>query len=293
MLPLINTVRPLGVNMADNTQNWASIGATFIGGTAKAVHFASVIPKGKSEKEVFWVEQLFKELPEYQKTNIQISANEDDSEGNHDVIAYKTSDDNIGIQVTELTYELQKSRSALSKYHVRNIVNALNDNNAESEQRIAIEIAIKGIEKKKPKFPKPKEVAKIIWDKSIKGFSSQIEIEEKEALKIVYQPLKEGDLYLPSCNNIGISVNYDSLPRTLDMYKNSVDYLVKKKSNSKSPWLVIWSESIWKDFHWLGKELLSYMEVSFAKSQFQKVYFIESMDGEGIFQANIHWHQIK
>jgi len=286
-------VRPLGVYMAGNTKNWASIGGTLIGGTAKTVHFASVIPEGKSEKEVFWVDQLFKQLPEYQKINVQIYANEDDSEGNHDVIACKQSDDNMGIQVTELTSELQKSRSALSKYHVRHIINALSDNNVKSELKVAIEIVVQGIEKKKPKFPKPKEVAKIICDKSIKGFSSQIEIEEEGLLKIVYQPLKEGTFYLPNYNNIGVSVNYDSLPRTLDMYRNSVDYLVKKKANSKSPWLVIWSESIWKDFHWLGKELLSYMEIAFSKSQFQKVYFIESMDGEGIFQANIHWHQIK
>lgn len=279
--------------MAEYTHNWASIGGTFIGGTAKTVHFASVIPEGKREKEVFWVNQLFQQLPEYQKTNIQIHSNEDDSEGNHDVIICEPNEDNVGIQVTELTSELQKSRLALSKYHVRNIINTLNDENIESESKIAIGITIKGVERKNPKFPKPKEVAKIIRDKSINGFSSQVEIEDHDLFKIVYQPLEEGELYLPSCNNMGISVNYGALPRSLEMYENAVDYLVKKKSNSKSPWLVIWSESFWKDGHWLGKELLPYMETSFASSQFQKVYFIESMDGDGMFQANIHWHQIK
>lgn len=279
--------------MTEETRNWASIGGTFIGGTAKAVSFASVIPERKSEKEVFWVDQLFHRLPEYRKKNIQVYSNEDDSEGNHDVIVYEPTEDNLGIQVTELTSELQKSRSALSKYHARNIVSALRDENIESETKIAVVISVSGIERKKPKFPKPKEVAKIIRDKSINGFSGQVETENHDLFNIIYHPLEEGDLYLHSCNNVGISVNYDALPRTLEMYENSVDYLVKKKSNSKSPWLVIWSESFWKDRHWLEKELLPYMEASFATSQFLKVYFIESMDGEGMFQANLHWHQIK
>ena len=279
--------------MMKDTRNWSSISGTWIGGTAPMVHFASVIPDEKSEKEVFWVDQLFQQLPEYKKEHIQVYSNEDDSEGNHDVIVCEGDENSFGIQVTELTSELQKSRSSLSKYHVRNIVNALCNEDIKSELKISVGITVNGIEQKKPKFPKPNDIVSLIQNKSINGFSNQMEIEDHDLFKIVYQPLDEGDIYLPNYKNIRVYVNYDMLPRTLEMYENAVDYLVKKKSNSKSSWLVIWSSTYWKDDHWLGKELLPYLKKSFANSQFQRVYFIESMDGEEIFQANIHWYQIK
>lgn len=279
--------------MTKDPRQWASVGGKMIGGTAKPVHFPSVIPEEKSEKEVFWVSQLFKLIPEYTGHEIEIISNEDDSEGNHDVIAKLKDNQNIGIQVTELTSELQKSRTALSKHHTRNVIEALEKVNAKAASSIAVGISIKGIESKKPKFPKPNEIAEIIKEKSSKGFSEKPEVENKGYFTLTYQPLKSGELFVPSYSNIGVSINYDALPRTLEMYENSVDYLVKKKSNSKSPWLVIWSSSFWQDNHWLGKELLVYMRRSFSSSQFNNVYFVESMDGEGFFQANIHWQQIK
>ena len=279
--------------MAKDPRQWASIGGKVIGGTAKPVHFPSVIPEEKSKKEVFWVSQLFKLIPEYSSHKIEIISNADDSDGNHDVIAKLINNENIGIQVTELTSELQKSRTALSKHHTRNIIKALVKVNAKSASTIAVSLSIKDIERKKPKFPKPNEIAEIIKEKSSIGFSEKTVVENKDYFNLIYQPLKSGKLLIPSHKNIGVSVNYDALPRTLEMYENSVDYLVKKKSNSKSPWLVIWSSSLWQDSHWLGDELLVYMRRSFSDSQFKSVYFVESMDGEGFFQANLHWHQIK
>jgi len=280
--------------MEKDPRQWASIGGKIIGGTAKPVHFPSVIPEEKTEKEVFWVSQLFNLIPEYSDQNIEIKSNKDDFEGNHDVLANIKSADTIGIQVTELTSELQKSRAALSKYYTRNIIEALQRVYANSSMDIAVSISIKGIERKKPKFPKSDEIAEIIKEKSLKGFSEKPELVNKGNYNLIFQPLSSGKLFIPSHKKIGISV-CDDLPRTLEMYENAVDYLVKKKSNSKSPWLVVWSSSFGQDSHWLGNELLAYMKQSFSKSQFENVYFIfiESMDGEGFFQANVHWHQIK
>jgi hypothetical protein len=279
--------------MVKDPSQWASLGGKVIGGTAKPVLFPSVVPEEKSEKEVFWVSQLFSLLPEFADHIIDIESNEDDSKGNHDVVTHLSNNETIGIQVTELTSELQKSRTALSKYHTKNIVKALQRIDARATTKIAVSISIKEIERKKPIFPKPDEIAEIIKEKSLVGFSENPDVVNKGNFTLTFQPLTTGQLFIPSHSKIGISVNYDDLPRTLEMYENAVDYLVKKKSNSNSPWLIIWSSSFWQDRHWLGTELLEYMMHSFSSSQFNNVYFIESMDGEGIFQANVHWYQIK
>lgn len=269
--------------MGEVTRQRASVEAKVIGGTAKPVYFPSVIPAEKSAKEAFWVSQLFKLLPEYDGLEIHIQSNEDDSEGNHDVIARFPSEETLGIQVTELTSELRKSRAAVSNYHTNNIIKALQIVDAHSVSIVAVSISVKGIERKKPKFPTPAEIAEAIKEKSIQGFAEEIELVNKGSYTLVFQPLKTGTLAIPNYGNIGVSVNYDALPRTLDMYENSIDYLVKKKSNSKSPCLVIWSSSFWQDGHWLGTTLLEYMRKSFISSRFERVYFIESMDGEGFF----------
>lgn len=105
--------------------------------------------------------------------------------------------------------------------------------------------------------------------------------------------MEKGDFCIPNYNNIGVYVNYDKLPRTLEMYTTAVDYLIKKKSNSKSPWLVIWSTSFWLDKHWLMDELIEYLINSFKGTQFSSVYFVESQDGDGWFQTNIGIYHIK
>lgn len=279
--------------MGKDPRQWASVETKIIGGTAKPVYFPSVIPDEKSAKEVFWVSQLFKLLPEYNGLEIHIQSNEDDSDGNHDVVADFPGEETIGIQVTELTSELRKSRTALSNHHTNNIIKALHEVNAHSASKVAVSVSVKGIERKKPKFPTPTEIAEAINAKSIEGFAEEIEVANKGNYTLAFQPLKAGELAIANINNIGVSINYDALPRTLEMYENSVDYLVKKKSNSKSPWLVIWSSSFWQDGHWLGTPLLEYMRQSFNNSQFENVYLIESMDGEDFFQANVHWHKIK
>ncbi|MFM8445683.1 MAG: hypothetical protein ACKN9W_20375 [Methylococcus sp.] len=279
--------------MTKDPRQWASVEGKIIGGTAKPTYFPSVIPAEKSAKEVFWVTQLFNLLPEYEAHEKHIQSNEDDSEGNHDVLVDLPSEQTIGIQVTELTSELRKSRTSLSNHHTDNIIKALQKVGAQSPSMVAVSISVSGIERKKPKFPTPTEIAEAIKAKSIEGFTEEIEIVNEGNYKLVFQLLKAGELAIANYKNIGVSVNYDALPVTLEMYENSVNYLVNKKSNSKSPWLVIWSSSFWQDGHWLGTPLLEYMRQSFKSSQFVNVYFIESMDGEGFFQANVHWHKIK
>ncbi len=204
--------------MEKDPRQWVSIGRKMIGGTAKPVHFPSVIPEAKSEKEVFWVSQLFKLIPEFENKNVTIKSNEDDSEGNHDVLACLENADSIGIQVTELTSELRKNREPLSRYYTRNIINSLHKVNANSNTDIAASVIIKGVERKKPKFPKPNEIAELVKEKSLSGFSKHTEVEDRGYFKVAFQPLTSGTLFIPNHGRIGVSVNYDALPRALDMY---------------------------------------------------------------------------
>ena len=54
-----------------------------------------------------------------------------------------------------------------------------------------------------------------------------------------------------------------------------------------------WSANFWRDKHWLGNEVLQHMRASFNSSPFQRVYFVETMDGQGMFEANLTINEIK
>ena len=61
---------------------------------------------------MFWTTTLVSRLPEFQALNPSVAPCADDSNGNHDVIVSLNNGDAIGIQVTELTYELERARHA-------------------------------------------------------------------------------------------------------------------------------------------------------------------------------------
>lgn len=106
-------------------------------------------------------------------------------------------------------------------------------------------------------------------------------------------PVPEGDLYTPRFGNIGFDVNFDQVPFTLETYKRIVDYLAKKKSRSRSPFLLIWSLDFWRDKHTIGGRVIEYIKRAFASSHFDRVYFVESLDGGPAFKANLTVNQIK
>lgn len=83
------------------------------------------------------------------------------------------------------------------------------------------------------------------------------------------------------------------IPRDIPNYNKCIDIIADKKEKSHSEWLVIFSLNFWRDRHWLGEEVLSHMVDTFKDSLFSKVYFIESMDGEGFFQTNFKVFKIK
>jgi len=93
--------------------------------------------------------------------------------------------------------------------------------------------------------------------------------------------------------NLGIDINIDQIPLSRNDFIKAVEQLARKKSNSRSPWLVIWSVDYWKVKHLLGDHFLELFRESFQNSKFSKIYFLETLNDESVFQASFTLHRIK
>jgi len=89
--------------MTTDKRNFASISGRITQGTTRQVTFNSLIPLEKSEKELFWTKILLQNLID-KLDLLEITANTDYSNGNHDVIFSLINKTIIGCQVTEFTY---------------------------------------------------------------------------------------------------------------------------------------------------------------------------------------------
>ncbi len=105
--------------------------------------------------------------------------------------------------------------------------------------------------------------------------------------QISISAINNADFCVPHTNNIGVNISFDELPRTFKMYCEAIDCIISKKCKSLSPVLVIWSTSLGRDKHWVMNDLVSYMIKQFENTNFSDVYLIESVDGDGWFQANL------
>lgn len=275
--------------MANETR-WASISGRITHGTATPVLRASVIPTDKRAKEVFWASALVVRLPDLQPFNPSVESCLDDSHGNHDVIVKLDNGETIGIQVTELTYELQRARNAQNENFVSNVLACFEKRGLSTERRLLVSCFVPFIESGRYIVPKPEVLA----DATASFISSALENEliELDCMRVQFEWIDEGMIYVPSVAGIGIHCDLDALPRTVEMYRDAISSLSEKKADSNSPWLLIWSQSYNQDKHWLGKQTLHHMQNTFANSPFKKVYFLESMDGPG-FETNLEVHSIK
>ena len=58
------------------------------------------------EREVFWVNELVSAIDEFDPNNTKVLSNTDDSNGGHDALICLGDGTIVGVQVTELTYDL-------------------------------------------------------------------------------------------------------------------------------------------------------------------------------------------
>lgn len=277
--------------MTDTSTRWASISARFTHGTATQVAIPSVIPDKKQDKEVFWATVLVSRLPELQALNPSIASCPDDSHGNHDVIVSFCEGEPIGIQVTELTYELERARQAQTEKFVAETLASFKKRGLSSARRLLVHCFVPFVAGNRYVVPKVELLADAT--ETFIRVSHESQALNDEQTKVRFEWVDDGELYAPSNAGIGVACNLDVLPRTLEMYCDAIAYLHEKKANSNSPWLLVWSKSFFRDKHWLGDKTLEHMKQVFLSSSFERVYFIESMDGLGFFEANLVIHTIK
>ncbi len=276
--------------MTNDKRKFASISCTITHGTAKRVEIRSVIPSNKSDKELFWTKILCEKLAEKYEI-AKVESNPDDSHGKHDTIITLKDDSLIGVQVTEFTYELARTRKHIKESYLKQIHDLIQSKNIKSNDKLVFNIFFPYSESKKPTSDKPKKIVEAIEELISNGISNRTYQYSFGTISV--QTITKDEFFIRNVNNIGVNVNFDNLPRTLEMYSDCVDSIVLKKSKSLSNWLLIWSLEFWKDRHWLGNELIDYMESQFKDSKFDKVFFVESIDGDGPFQVNLKLYEIK
>lgn len=277
--------------MTDTTARWASVSARITHGTAAQVALPSVIPDAKQDKEVFWAAALVSRLHELQAFNPFVVPCPDDSHGNHDVIVSLENGEPIGIQVTELTYELARARQAHCEKFLADALACFTKRGLSSARRLLVNCFVPFFAGGRFVVPKVELLADSTEIFIREGRGKQfIDIEQT---KVLFEWVDEGELYVPSVAGIGINCNLDALPRTLEMYCDAITCLRDKKAKSNSPWLLVWSQSFFLDKHWLGNDALEHMKKTFSTSPFKRVFFVESMDGPGNFEANLEVHAIK
>jgi len=273
-----------------NESNSANISFRFSHGTAKPLVKKPIVPEAKAEKELFWVKAALKKSQILAEVKDYLS-NPDDSHGNHDVIVVLADNQKIGVQVTELTFEMERYRQELRRSYLRKIFEEISERKLTSDTKVVFQLTFPYTDTKKPNIGKAKHVVDEI-DKNLKS-GIQEGTYELTHFKMTANSVNEGTIYVPHLGNIGVSADFDMIPRSLQFYTDTVDALFEKKSGSLSGFLLIWSLGIWRDFHHYGEDVLRYMKEKFSKSKFDHVLFAESMDGDGYFQANLHVHIIK
>jgi hypothetical protein len=276
--------------MHDEKSKWTSVSIRPTHGTARLINHPSVLAQDKREKEVFWVRALVAKLPEFSCIATKIRPNEDDSHGNHDVIIEMQKDCSIGVQVTELTFELRRKREAIRASYLKKVIDLLVKENVTSEERVLVKLLFNSPDPEELNLEKPERIVQVIENED--SINEQRSIESGRH-HILFEKIGENDFYVPNVNNIGVDVDFDQVPRSLGTYKKATKYLFEKKSRSISPWLLVWSLDFWRDKHTFGKSVLENMRTVFANAGFDKIYFLESLDGNGLFEANIGLHIIK
>lgn len=286
-----NKVMPNRPSTPDIGAHWVSVRLRPTHGTATPAICPSVLPKDKRACEVFWASALLSRLTELQPFNPKVTSCEDDSHGNHDVIAGLNDGGSIGIQVTELTYELERARSSQRDRFIGDVLRCFESRALSSTRQLLVQIFVPFSPGVRFSVPPPNVLADATT--SFINESPEQKTVKLGSARVFFQWVDTGAFYVPSVAGIGIDCDIDALPRSVNMYRDAVSCLRDKKAASSSPWLLVWSTSFWRDKHWLEEEVLRHMRNSFENSPFDRVFFMETMDGPGYFEANLAIHAIK
>jgi hypothetical protein len=271
---------------------WRSLSG-FSHGTAELVSIHSVVPADSRGAEKFWALKLVENLEEFKHKTVKVLSNPDDSHGKHDIILEIPGVASIGVQVTELTYELVRNLANQRTELLGRIQRQFRDAQVTSDTRVLIKYFVSRTAATKPNSKQLKRSIAPIQI-ALREFNGRVRRLDFAFGTVWITPIEsEAQFYVPNQENIGIDLDFDWLSESEERYFDAIDEIIEKKRNSKSPWLLVWSLQFFIDKHLFGNRIIEYMKARFAQTQFNRVYFIESLDGEGMFQANLCLHQIK
>lgn len=259
-------------------------------GTASQVAFPSALPANRREQEVFWAKTLLSKVDDVNADACEIQTNPDDSDGNHDVIIKLVDGKQIGVQVTELTYELQRNRAHMRERYIERLLDALREQNVMAPAKTLIQLFFTA---------EPRDIGRANASHLVTQIHDVILSQAGRAVlptefgQIVIEQIASGDFYVPTYGSIGLDVNFDQIPYSIETYTSAIDHLREKKSRSRSQWLLIWSLEFARDKHWLGEAVLAHMKSAFQSSNFERVFFLESIGADRFFEPNLSIYRIK
>ena len=196
------------------------------------------------------------------------------------------------MQVTELTYELERARKAQRLRFLSEVREHFKNRRLLAPRRLLCKCLLRYSPGNKYTVPKPEDLEGAVA--AFVDASKETESLDIGSTRVHLEWINEGQIYAPLVGDIGIACDLDTLPRTVDMYVDAIERMCEKKASSKSPWLLVWSTMFWRDKHWLGDEVLQRMRRALEALPFERVYFLESLDdGESSFQQNLVIHEIK
>lgn len=269
----------------------ASISGRVLYGTARPVPIRRAVPKEKLGRELFWVEALVRKINEPGLAGARVLPSPDDSHHQDDVVISTGSDACIGVQVTELTSELERERRSKASKYVNEVLKCFEARQITTDRKLVVMCLPPTDLPRRYSLPTPEEVANVT--ESVIAGEQAKQIHEVDSARLSFLWVEQGDILVPSVGQIGFDCDLGELPRTIETYCDAASVLARKKSTSESPWLLIWSTSFWKDKRWLQTEVLSHMEAAFQGSPFERVFFAESMDCHDMFDANLAIHRLK
>jgi hypothetical protein len=279
------------VTTSDDRTGWASISGRPLFGTATRAAVDRAVPIEKQRRECFWVEALVRRLDEPGLVGAHVLPSPDDSHHKDDIVISTGGDACIGVQVTELTSELERGRRSQASKYVNEVLRCFEEKRITSDRKLVVMCLPPTNLPRRYFLPSPEEIANVT-ESFIAGEQAK-QIHDLDSARLAFSWVEEGDILVPSVGQIGFDCDLGELPRTIETYCDAASSVASKKANSASPWLLVWSTSFWKDKHWLQTEVLSHMEVAFRESTFERVFFAESMDCQDAFEANLEVHCIK
>lgn len=262
----------------------------FSHGDATPIYYPTVAPEDKQPRERFWVQALLSRLDEMKAQQPIAETCDDDSNGNHDVIIQLRDLDSIGVQVTELTYEIGRSRKNQRDRFVAKVFECFKKQQLSSSRMLKVHCSVSLPEGDKYRLPSPEQIADAT---STFMQSSHEQFVSIDRGRLFFQWVDKGALYGRSEAGIGFECDLDLIPQTPGQFFEIVNQIRKKKAKAKSPWLLIWSSTFWKAGRSFEGAVLQHLRASFADSHFERVYFIESMDSLPFFANSLRHHTIK